>query len=262
MLDKSRKYALCLEGGGFRGSYQAGVIHGLHDNGVEFSAAAGTSVGALNSAFVAQKKLDALKDIWMNFKIREVFEVENEELEKALSLNFKDIDLLKLSKAILSTSLNLGLDVKPLMKLISDNVDEDLIRESDINFGLVTYNVSDRRGEELMINDIPEGHLHSYLLASSYLPGFKQQKLNGKYYLDGGVYNNMPSNLLARNGYEDIIQVRLHRKSRVITPKLKVNIQTITYEEYLGPIILKDKDKIRANFDRGYNDAIKFIENA
>src|SRR3546814_11846956 len=45
--------ALVLQGGGALGSYQAGVIDGLADSGIEIAWVAGISIGAINDAIVA-----------------------------------------------------------------------------------------------------------------------------------------------------------------------------------------------------------------
>ncbi len=260
MLDKDKIYGLSLEGGGFRGSYQAGAIMALIDSGIKIGAVCGTSVGAINAAFLVADKLKELKNLWLNFKVEDIFDVENEELEKALALDFKNISLKDLSMGIAKTTFNGGLDINPLINLLSKELDEDKIRKADMDFGLVTFNLTDKRPEELMLENMPEGTLIDYIVASSYLPAFKMQKLHGKFYIDGGFYNNMPSNMLAYRGFDDIIQIRLHRKSMVVKPKREVNLHTITYKKHLGPIIIHNQDKIIENFEIGYMDALKFIK--
>ncbi len=260
MLDKNKKYALSLEGGGFKGSYQAGAILALHENGIKFSAVCGTSVGALNGIFVAMDIIPKLKELWLNFKIQDVFEIQNDDLEKALKLDFNNINLKDLGKGIIDTSFNGGLNVAPLINLIDNYVNEDLARKSDIDFGLVTVNVSELKNEELMLDDMPKGSLKNYLLASSYLPVFKQQKLNGNYYLDGGFYNNLPSNMLENRGYDEIIQIRLQKISRIVKTKNIAKLNTISPKDSLGAIIIYNKDRILQNFENGYQDALDFLK--
>lgn len=261
MLDKNKVYGLSLEGGGVRGSYQAGAITALVDNGIKIGAACGTSVGAINAAFLVSNKLDRLKDLWLNFKVEDIFDVNNEDLEKALALDFKNINFMDLSKGIAENTFKGGLDINPLIELLSRELNEETIRKSDIDFGLVTYNLSDTRAEELMVKNMPAGTVIDYIIASAYLPAFRRKRLHGKYYLDGGIYNNMPSNLLAYRGFDDIIQIRLHRISKIVKPKREVNLHTITYKEHLGPIIIYNREKILKNFDSGYRDALEIINN-
>ncbi len=259
MLDRNKTYGLALEGGGFRGSYQAGAIYALWEKGIKIGAVCGSSSGSMNASFVAMKKIEELKQLWLNFRIADIFEVQNEELEKALELDFKNIKLADLGKGILETTLSGGLNIDPLINLIKLEVDEELVRQSDIDFGLVVYNLDKRCGQELMIKDIPEGLLSDYLMASAYLPIFKRRKLHGVNYLDGGFHNNMPASMMADRGYKDIIQIRTHRKSIIIKPEGDINLYTIKYKKYLGPIMIHDKDKMHENFKAGYNDALELI---
>lgn len=61
------KIALCIEGGGAKGAYEAGVIKALYDNGIkEYAAVAGTSIGAINGYFVATGNIEKLAYIWNN----------------------------------------------------------------------------------------------------------------------------------------------------------------------------------------------------
>ena len=43
---------LVLEGGGTKGAYQLGAYKALKELGVEFDGVVGTSIGALNAAFI------------------------------------------------------------------------------------------------------------------------------------------------------------------------------------------------------------------
>lgn len=56
---------LVLSGGGGKGAYEIGCLEALRDAGLSrFSAIAGTSVGALNAALVAQGDLEAARQVW------------------------------------------------------------------------------------------------------------------------------------------------------------------------------------------------------
>lgn len=257
MLDKNIKYALSLEGGGFRGAYQAGAIIALHEEGFSFSAVVGTSIGSINGMMTASKNFDKLKKLWMSFDIKDVFDVPSEEMEKIISLDLKELNLFEAGKGIINTISNGGLDISPLMKLISDNTDEEKLRGMGAQFGLVTYNETDKVLMELMLEDMPKGSLPDFIMASSYLPGFKKVKLGGKYYLDGGYYNALPTNMLVERGYEHIIEIRLHGWGRSKPVEKDLNIKKIATDEDLGNIIIYNKDKINESFWLGYYDALK-----
>jgi len=60
--------ALVLQGGGALGAYQAGVVEGLAEAGIEPDWVAGISIGAINAAIVAgnppERRLERLRDFW------------------------------------------------------------------------------------------------------------------------------------------------------------------------------------------------------
>jgi NTE family protein len=103
-----------------------------------------------------------------------------------------------------------GFDVTPLRQLINESVDEEAIRKSDVDFYIITYSLSNLRSLELRASELEDGQLFDMLLASSYLPVFKNEKLGGKRYADGGVTDAVPIHALVTNGYKDIIVVRLY----------------------------------------------------
>lgn len=57
---------LYLQGGGAKGAYQAGVIEGLMERGMEFHVLAGTSIGAMNAYCLFTGHLEQLKEMWLS----------------------------------------------------------------------------------------------------------------------------------------------------------------------------------------------------
>lgn len=60
----SGKCALLCQGGGGKGAWQAGVIKGLSNAGIDFVHFSGTSIGALNATFAYADKIDAMESLW------------------------------------------------------------------------------------------------------------------------------------------------------------------------------------------------------
>ena len=83
---------------------------------------------------------------------------------------------------------NGGIDASPTKDLISQFIDEEKVRNSDIKFGMVTFHMSELTPLEIFIDKIPEGKLIDYLLASSKVPGVSNIGPEGEWFLDGGVY--------------------------------------------------------------------------
>ena len=54
---------LVLEGGGAKGSFHVGALKALFERGYVFNGVAGTSIGAINGALLAQGDFDALYEL-------------------------------------------------------------------------------------------------------------------------------------------------------------------------------------------------------
>ena len=59
-------------------------------------------------------------------------------------------------------------------------IDEEKIRSSGKDFGIVSVSLTDFKPLEIYIENIPLGQLVEYLLASAYLPVFKTERIDGK----------------------------------------------------------------------------------
>jgi NTE family protein len=123
---------------------------------------------------------------------------------------------------------------------------------------LVTVSVSDWKPIEVFVKDIEKGKIADYLLASSFLPGFKPQEIDGKRFLDGGFYDSLPINLIASKGYSEIVAVELNTIGRIQSVKNKsINIRRISPSGDLGSLLEFDKSLSRRNIKMGYLDTMK-----
>lgn len=251
---------LILEGGGSKGSYQIGAYKALKEIGIDFDGIAGTSVGALNGALIVQDEYEKAHEIWSNITPQKVINIESEIFEKIkdVDINIKNFNMII---KILSKTLNdKGLDISPLREMLTQHIDENKIRNSKKDFGIVTLSINSLKPQKLFLDDIPQNMLVDYLIASSSLPIFKLEKINGKLYLDGGFYDNLPIGLLKDKGYDELIVIRLYgigRTKRVNTKGMK--ILYINPSEYLGPTLDFNKNRSEKNIKLGYHDALKSL---
>lgn len=251
-------YGLVLEGGGARGSYQIGACKSLQELGIEIGAITGTSIGALNGAMIVQGQLEKAYELWYNISPSQVFDIEEARLEELRNLDITHDGLAYFMKKAREIAQNKGLDITFIKKLIHEIIDEKRLRESKIKFGFVTVSLTEMKPLELFLDDIPEGKIVDYLLASANLPAFKQEKLDGRIFMDGGFYDNLPMNMLVSKGYREIIAVRtkaIGRTRKVTDPHVKVN--TITTDENLGKILDFNQNQARFNLLLGYYDVLK-----
>lgn len=201
-----KKIGLVLAGGGGRGAYHIGVCKALRETKLDryVSAVSGTSVGGLNAALFLQGDIDKAEKIWKNISI-----------EKILTPRYGA----EYSAHNLEKSSGLYLCVREgLTKIIEDNLDMGIFDESEKNCYMTCWQTSDKadmddyeemftypdgkKGCKKYINGkavyfnmraFPKKDRLKILLATSAMPViFPREKVDGYYYLDGGIVDNLP----------------------------------------------------------------------
>ena len=259
------KYGLALEGGGAKGAYQIGVVKALIDNGYEFEAVVGTSIGALNAAMVVQDRIDDAIDLWSNISYKKMFNVDDKKVSSALSAKI-DLEIVKYFSSKFGQILkNGGISTENIRKILVDNVDEKKVRKSKMKFGLVTVCLSDKEVKQVFIDEIPKGELIDYLMATSSLPVFKRAKIDNKSYLDGGVYDNCPVEMLEKKGIKNVIAIRNYKRMRIrnyknIIKKNDINLYMVEPVDNLPGILKFDSKNTHELLRLGYFDGIKFAK--
>ena len=77
--------------------------------------------------------------------------------------------------------------------------------------------------QKLFIEDIPQGKVVDYLMATSNLPVFKRQIIDNKSFLDGGAYDNCSVEMLYEAGYKNIIAIKLFKRRKRIRNYYKLS---------------------------------------
>lgn len=261
VIDLSKEYGIVLEGGGARGAYQIGVWKAFQEYGLKIKGVSGVSVGALNGALMCMEDLQKAERIWENITYSQVMEVDDELMAALLQRDLKNLGLRDTMRQVLEVVKNRGFAATPLQELIVTELDEEKIRNSQIEFYLGVVDAGRLRGEEFKASDLPEGTIQDYLLASAYFPAFRVEKIHGKTYLDGGMMNNVPVDMLINHGYKDIIVIRIFgigREKRIHIPE-DVNILEIAPQGDLGNMLEFDSKKSRRNMKIGYYDGLRFL---
>ena len=255
------KKGLVLEGGGTKGAYQIGAYEALRDLGIKITGIAGTSIGALNGAFIAQGDFKAMKDIWVNYDYKSFMNIDEDTYERYKNIEMKAKNLHDVVDLMNKARKKQGIDITPLRKLLEEKIDEDKIRKSNIDFGITTAYWDGKIFPQLLyVEDIPRGRLVDYLIASASLPIFDLDKLDDKLYLDGMFSDNIPINMLAQRGYDDIVVIRLvddFLGKRIINKYNNLNLKVIVPSQSLGGSLNKDKDHMESNIKLGYLDTMK-----
>ena len=261
-LDLTKEYGLVLEGGGAKGAYQIGAWKALKEAGVKIKGVSGTSVGALNGALICMDDLERAENLWANITYSQIINVDDELMGRLFDKSQMKPEFLRETlKEIFRMLGEGGMDITPLRRLIEENIDEDLIRKSPVEFYSCTYSLTDRKELNVDMKTVPEGQMKDMLLASAYLPGFKNEKLHGKTYVDGGATNVLPMDVLLEHGYQDLILLRIFgvgREKKVSIPE-GVSVTEIAPRGNLGNTLQFDAGKSRKNMRLGYYDALRAI---
>ena len=189
MEDKRPKIGIALGSGGARGLIHIGVLKVLEENDIPIDFIAGASAGSIVGAYYAlNKEIKSLN-------------------EKITQLTKKDlvrlIDIASPKKALIS-----GHKIEKFLKeLIKDSSFSDLQIPLTIN----ATNMS--TGKE---THIQEGKLIDAMRASISLPGIlPPAKINDDLFLDGGIVNPTPVDVVKNMGADIVIGVDLTMKQPV-----------------------------------------------
>ena len=251
---------LVLAGGGVKGSYQVGAYLALKKCHIKIDGVVGTSIGSFNAALIVSGMEDKLYDFWKNVNVGELLNFTDKYVD---SVNNKD-KFKELIYGIEQMSLivkNNGISNKNLKSLLKDMIDEEKIRNSYMDYGLVTVRVNDLKPLYLFKEDMKKGKIHEYILASCNLPLFKKEKLiDDKIYIDGGFYDNNPINMLLNKNYNKVYSVEIQGigfNKKVINENKVIRI---TPSRFLGSTLNVNKKKINENIKIGYYDTIKIVK--
>jgi NTE family protein len=259
------KTALVLCGGGSLGSYEIGAWKYFREKGMKFDIVTGTSIGSINGAMVVSDEFEKAEELWKQISSDKVM---------VNGLNFysgflKDMDkktnerLWAFAKTFFK---NRGADITPLSELIKVTIDTKKIKESPIQFGIVTTVLPSLKEVDVLINDTSEEKILDYLHASSACyPIFPIYQIDGKKYIDGGYNNNLPIDFAIRLGADRVVAVLLHAIPRMPQhPELMdlPFVTTIRPSRDTGSIMDFDGLVANNNMTLGYNDAKKTFGDA
>jgi len=129
--------ALVLTGGGARAAYQVGVLKAIAEllpeqQASPFRVYSGTSAGAINATMMASRADDfkaglaKLEDVWLNFKVDQVYRTDNKtSLKNSMRWLLTVISAGKFQKKHMSI-----LDNRPLRELLYKNIDFSGVQNS------------------------------------------------------------------------------------------------------------------------------------
>lgn len=251
---------VALEGGGAKGSFHIGAIRALLEEGYNIDGIVGTSIGAFNAAMFAQGDFEKCENLWVEITPEMLFDVENQQMQNIINKSLDRKTISYFSGEAKKIILNRGIETENLRKVVDDFIDEEKLRNSKIDFGLVTVELGPISPVKLFKEDIPKGKIKDFIMASARYPGLKMEPLDGKAFLDGGIYDNCPVSLLANRNYDEIIAIRLNGDKKLKHIDDNVNVIEIQPSMNLGGAFIFTQEIAHRNIKLGYYDTIKVIK--
>lgn len=253
-ISQSPVRAVVLGGGGSKGSYQIGVWQALRELELDYGVVTGTSVGALNGALMAQGEFEAAWELWWNMDNSRVLEgVPSAE-------NTLDSRIAVYRAFVREMMTGGGLDISPLEGTIRSILDEEKLRGSGVEYGIVTVDMERFTPVRMFLRDMPPGSAADYMIASaSCFPAFKPRTIEKARFIDGGYYDNLPLEMATRAGPPlseiwavDVDGIGIRRPFR---PDVPLHLVHSCWD--LGNFLIFEKEQSRRNIRLGYLDTLK-----
>lgn len=240
--------ALVLGGGGAKGSYEVGVFKALRKLHMKFDIVTGVSIGSINGAFYVANEYKKCLKMWQKITTSDLFDV-------AIGSKMSKEDIKLLVKQM-STG---GISFSNAYNFLKKNINEEKVRKSKIDYGLVTVSLTNKKPRFLTKEQIPYGKLVDYICASSICyPFVHAQDINDESFIDGGFYDGIPINLAIDMGATEILAVDLSVFAINKKPKDKnIKVDVIKMKDKTPLTLTFTKEYANKNIKYGYNDTMK-----
>lgn len=244
-----------MSGGGARGFAHLGVLKALEEKGIKIDMLSGASAGSVAAAFYAY-----------GYKPEEILKI------------FENTNILKLVWPAFSvTGL---LNIQKTESVYKNYLKEDTFENAQIPLYIAATNLNEGKSE--LFNS---GSLRQAIMASCCIPFiFDPVKIGDDHYVDGGILNNMPTEILKEKGCDFIIGVnvapvvkepnlagpkKMIERVSVLALSANVEYSSRLCDVYIKPSELRafgtfDFKKSRELYDIGYEytkDALNELSN-
>ena len=263
---KNKKIALVLAGGGSLGSYEVGAIEALQELGYRFDIVTGTSIGALNAAFVCNGQTEKLRKLWeditpekvmkdgINLSLRQM----GEQPKKAFAVDIKKWTVQYLRGG------HLGADISPFKEYVKNAIDIDACYASPVRYGVVTTTFPFMKLVDVDMQQVARNDFLSFLHASSAcFPIFPIEKINGASYVDGFYNDNLPIRLAFSMGADYVVALDMRLFSLNPQNTFYLTLPNVTYiAPYInfGSLMDFSQEVIGKNMKLGYLDVMKHFK--
>ncbi len=244
MKSSHPQFGLVLTGGGAKGAYQAGALQYLAELGLEPQIIAGTSIGALNGAVLSSYQpfsyaVHRLNELWEELGDAPILRSNPNGLLPIISYATQTF-VPTFREWMLDFLINQGLlknrkaiyDPTAIEQLLREKVNPSALRQGielwvtvfpslkipglDCDWLIDFIRAKTGTGAHwLCAQDITnDANLYNVLLASAAIPLlFPSREVNGQFYVDGALADNVPLRALAKCGCRYVIVIHLQNGS-------------------------------------------------
>ena len=193
---KKLRIGLALGSGGAKGFAHLGALKAFEENGIEFSVFAGTSIGSIVGAFLAE-----------GYSSTDIFEL------------LKNMDLGDLKNLFM-----MSIDSSSVCKIIDREIGYKNIEELNKPFAAIATDLL--TGKEKVFE---HGNVAKALCASSAIPPvFKPVEIDGVKYIDGAFTSSVPADVVRKLGADYVIGIDLstHEQKSGVVKKIFPSYQS------------------------------------
>lgn len=244
------KLGIAFAGGGVRGASHLGIIQALEENGIKADMYAGTSAGSLVASLLANGVEP--KDALTHFETacKHLLDVAYGHILKGIFTSAKIEGFVKGDKleSIMDNLLG-GKKVKDLPMPVSF-VTTDINQSSEVIFtnmkNLESKFIHCRR---VSIIEDPEYKTSAIVRASSSIPPiFIPKEIDGHKLVDGGVVNNLPSDVVWAMGADKVISLDLGYYGDVTTGGF-IDISHQCLNDFMNRVVDNNMDEFGLYLD-------------
>ena len=206
--------AYVLGGGGLLGSSEVGMVRALAEHGIRPDVVLGTSIGAMNGAFIAAdpgvEGAERLAAVW-EAVVREGVFLDNPMRQAARVAKYRT--------HLLSNA--------PLRHVIERYLPVSRFEELEVAFQCVAACIEDSSGRWFT-----DGDLTDAVVASCSVPGlFPPVKIDDRHYLDGGLVHSIPIGRALALGATRIFVLQVGRVEQPLkVPTKPWEVATVAFE--------------------------------
>lgn len=259
------KVAVFLTGGGAKGSFQIGFFKALEELGIKVDAIYGSSIGALVGGAATYLNSYDMFECWNSLTLENVLQVDSNKV-KNLEGKLKTLKLYK--ETIISCAKpKILIDIEKIRELLYNSLDGDKIRESSVDFGITTTLLPSFDMLKIYKKDMKVNILE-YILASLYLPIFRQQKIiDQRNYLDISGFRRQPFEMLKKSNCSNyyIVNVSGSNDKKLYRDIYNANFKndidlTLINMDYSSSLLDFSEDQATLNVQKGYETTMKTLE--